>query len=159
MSTQDFDDEPRLRAPLPNRYTILVVDDEPDVRHLLSMFLRRSGMPLDVVTAENGSACLAAALTDPPDLVVLDVMMPELNGFDVCQRLRADARTHDVPVLMLTSLDEPIDRTRGFLAGVDDYLAKPFDRGELLARVRRILQRTYGYGDVINMLEATATAH
>ncbi|HSP96742.1 MAG TPA: response regulator transcription factor [Candidatus Dormibacteraeota bacterium] len=159
MSMRDIDDEPTVRAPLPHRYRILVVDDESDFRHLISMFLQRSGMPVDVETAENGPAGLAAALTDPPDLVVLDVMMPELNGFDVCQRLRSDARTHDVPVLMLTSLDEPVDRTRGFLAGVDDYLAKPFDRGELLARVRRILQRTYGYGDVINMLEPTATAH
>ena len=159
MSMRSLDDEPTVRAPLPNRYRILVVDDEPDFRHLISMFLQRSGMPVDVVTAENGPTGLVAALTDPPDLVVLDVMMPDLNGFDVCQRLRSDARTHDVPVLMLTSLDEPVDRTRGFLAGVDDYLAKPFDRGELLARVRRILQRTYGYGDVINMLEPTATAH
>ena len=159
MSMRNIDDEPTVRAPLPNRYRILVVDDEADFRHLIRMFLQRSGMPVDVVTAENGAAGLVAALTDPPDLVVLDVLMPELNGFDVCQRLRSDARTHELPVLMLTSLDEPVDRTRGFLAGVDDYLAKPFDRGELLARVRRILQRTYGYGDVINMLEPTATAH
>ena len=158
MSIRDIDDEP-VRAPLPTRYSVLVVDDEPDFRHLISMFLQRSGMPLEVATAENGLAGLASALADPPDLIVLDVMMPDINGFDVCQRLRADTRTHDVPVLMLTALDEPVDRTRGFLSGIDDYLAKPFDRGELLARVRRILQRTYGYGDVINMLEETATAH
>ena len=159
MSIRDLDDDVPARPNLPRRYRILVVDDEPDFRHLISMFLQRSGMPVDVETATNGPEALAAALTDPPDLVVLDVMMPETNGFDVCQRLRADPRTRAMPVLMLTSLDESVDRTRGFLAGVDDYLAKPFDRGELLARVRRILQRTYGYGDVINMLEPTATAH
>ena len=159
MSTRDFDEEPSARAPLPTRYSVLVVDDEPDFRHLISLFLQRSGLPLEVATAENGTTGLAAALVDPPDLIVLDVMMPDRNGFEVCQRLRADARTHDVPVLMLTALDEPVDRTRGFLAGIDDFLAKPFDRGELLARVRRILQRTYGYGDVVNMLEPTATAH
>jgi DNA-binding response OmpR family regulator len=159
MRDHDLDDYDGPQAPLPTRYRVLVVDDEPDFRHLITMFLQRSGLPLDIVTAENGTAGLAAALADVPDLIVLDVMMPELNGFEVCQRLRADLRTHDVPILMLTSLDEALDRTRGFLAGVDDYIAKPFDRGELLARVRRILQRTYGYGDVINMLEDNATAH
>lgn len=130
---------------LPRRYRVLVVDDEPDFRHLIALFLQRSGMPIEVQTAASGGEALATAFASRLDLVVLDVMMPGTNGFEVCERLRADARTRDTPVLMLTSLDEPIDRTRGFLAGVDDYLAKPFDRGELLARVRRILQRTYGY--------------
>ena len=157
MST--FDDDLPTPQPLPSRYRVLVVDDERDFRHLITMFLQRSGMPLDVVAAEGGPSGLAMAQEDPPDLVILDVMMPEMNGFDVCQRLRADTRTHRTPVLMLTSLDEPIDRTRGFLAGVDDYLAKPFDRGELLARVRRILQRTYGYGDVDVEVDVTATRH
>lgn len=160
MTTSTFDDDdPSAPRPLPCRYRVLVIDDERDFRHLIGMFLQRSGMPLDVVTAEGGPAGLAMAQADPPDLVILDVMMPELNGFEVCQRLRADERTHRTPVLMLTSLDEPIDRTRGFLAGVDDYLAKPFDRGELLARVRRILQRTYGYGDVAYEVDETATRH
>lgn len=155
---RNFDDD--APAPLlPSRYRVLVVDDERDFRQLISMFLQRSGLPVDVVTADGGPTGLTMALADPPDLVILDVMMPEINGFDVCQRLRADARTHRTPVLMLTSLDEPIDRTRGFLAGVDDYLAKPFDRGELLARVRRILQRTYGYGDVAYELDESATRH
>ena len=159
MSTPTFDDDEPSRPHLPCRYRVMVVDDERDFRHLISMFLQRSGMPIDVVTADGGPRCLAMAQADPPDLVILDVMMPDLNGFDVCQALRADARTHRTPVLMLTSLDEPIDRTRGFLAGVDDYLAKPFDRGELLARVRRILQRTYGYGDVDTEDAVSETRH
>lgn len=151
----DLDTHPHA-ADLPRRYRVLVVDDERDFRHLITLFLQRSGMPIDVETAANGVEGLAMARTNPPDLVALDAMMPTMNGFEVCQQLRADARTHDTPILMLTSLDEPVDRTRGFLAGVDDYLAKPFDRGELLARVRRILQRTYGYGAVDAPLEAAA---
>lgn len=130
---------------LPRRFRVLAVDDERDFRHLITLFLERSGMPIDVEVACDGIEALARARRDPPDLIALDVMMPGLNGFDVCQQLRADPRTRATPILMLTSLDEPLDRTRGFLAGVDDFLAKPFDRGELLARVRRILQRTYGY--------------
>ncbi len=146
-----------LRPPLARRYRVLVVDDERDFRHLIDLFLRRSGMPIDVETAGGGVDALTLAFAQPPDLVLLDVMMPELNGFEVCRRLRADARTRAVPVLMLTALDEPADRTRGFLAGVDDYLAKPFDRGELLARVRRILQRTYGYGELPAGADGRAT--
>jgi len=136
---------------------ILVVDDDEDILLIVQTMLTNGGY--SVALARNGKEAIDQAIGLHPDLIVLDVMMPDLNGFEVCQRLRADARTHDVPVLMLTALDEPVDRTRGFLAGIDDYLAKPFDRGELLARVRRILQRTYGYGDVVNMLEPTATAH
>jgi len=159
MTAMTLDDDVPARSHLPRRFRVLVVDDECDFRHLIGMFLQRSGMPIDIRTADSGPAALAAAQADPPDLVLLDVMMPDLNGFDVCQRLRAHVRTRTTPVLMLTSLDEPMDRTRGFLAGVDDYLAKPFDRGELLARVRRILQRTYGYGEIISDAAASAMTH
>ena len=131
---------------LPRRFRVLVVDDEHDVRHLMTVFLQRSGMPIDVEAVANGIDALHRAAAGPPDLIILDVMMPQLDGFEVCERLRARETTCAVPILMLTALDAPTDRTRGFLAGTDDYLAKPFDRGELLARVRRILQRTYGYG-------------
>jgi len=114
----------------------------------MTVFLQRSGMPIDVVAVGNGAEAVIQAHAEPLDLILLDVMMPGMDGFEVCRRLRADARTRAVPILMLTALDEAADRTRGFLVGTDDYLAKPFDRGELLARVRRVLQRTYGYGDV-----------
>jgi DNA-binding response OmpR family regulator len=129
------------------RYRVLIVDDERDFRHLLTMFLRRSGMPVDIDAVANGAEALRQVETDPPDLILLDVMMPGMDGFEVCRQLRADDRTRAIPILMLTALDEIADRTRGFLAGTDDYLGKPFDRGELLARVRRILQRTYGYAE------------
>jgi DNA-binding response OmpR family regulator len=132
---------------LPRRFRALVVDDERDFRHLMTVFLQRSGMPIDVVAVGTGAEAVVQMHATDFDILLLDVMMPEMDGFEVCRRLRADKRTRSVPILMLTALDEATDRTRGFLAGTDDYLAKPFDRGELLARVRRILQRTYGYGD------------
>jgi len=127
------------------RFRALVVDDERDFRHLMSMFLARSGLPVEVEAVANAAEALRHIDACLPDIILLDVMMPEMDGIELCRRLRADERTRDVPVLMLTALDEAADRTRGFLAGADDYLAKPFDRGELLARVRRILERAYGY--------------
>lgn len=126
-------------------YRTLVVDDERDFRYLMLMFLQRSGLPCEVVTAVNGADALQQIAQAVPDLILLDVMMPEMDGIELCRRLRADERTRGVPILMLTALDQVSDRTRGFLAGADDYLAKPFDRGELLARVRRMLERAYGY--------------
>jgi DNA-binding response OmpR family regulator len=134
---------------LPRRFRALVVDDERDFRHLMTVFLQRSGMPIDVEAVNNGAEAVARLSNDTVDLILLDIMMPEMDGFEVCTRLRNDPRTRAIPILMLTALDEAADRTRGFLAGTDDYLAKPFDRGELLARVRRILQRTYGYGEPV----------
>lgn len=138
-------DPPNEGGAPPRRYRVLVVDDERDFRLLMTMFLRRSAMPIDVDVASNGPDALRQVAAQPPDLVLLDVMMPGMDGFAVCHQLRADPRTATIPILMLTALDEAADRTRGFLAGTDDYLGKPFDRGELLARVRRILQRSYGY--------------
>jgi len=126
------------------RYRALVVDDERDFRYLMTVFLQRSGMPIDVQAVASGAEALLR-VDDPPDLILLDIMMPDMDGFEVCTNLRADPRTRAIPILMLTALDEAADRTRGFLAGTDDYLAKPFDRREFLARVHRILQRTYGY--------------
>jgi PleD family two-component response regulator len=151
LSCAEMSAEPNNRtdapAVLPRRFRALVVDDERDFRHLMQMFLKRSGMPIDVEVVCNGADALRQAHAVPPDLILLDVMMPEMDGFEVCLRLRAEQRTRAIPILMLSALDEATDRTRGFLAGIDDYLSKPFDRGEFLARVRRILQRAYGYGD------------
>ena len=86
------------------------------------------------------------ALARPPDIILLDIMMPEMDGFEVCRQLRANLHTTFVPILMLTALDDATSRTRGFVAGTDDYVGKPFDRRELLARVARVMQRTYGIG-------------
>jgi len=145
MSSQTSDAHETAAAEPARRYRALVVDDERDFRHLMTIFLRRSGMPIDVDAVSNGAEALQHVASAPPDLILLDVMMPEIDGFEVCRQLRADDSTRAIPILMLTALDEVADRTRGFLAGTDDYLGKPFDRGELLVRVRRILQRTYGY--------------
>ena len=126
------------------RFQALVVDDERDFRFLLQMFLEHSGLPIDVRAASNGSEALEMAAQIPPDIVLLDVMMPGMDGFEVCNQLRASVRTAFVPILMLTALTDASSRTRGFTAGTDDYINKPFDRRELLARVTRVLQRTYG---------------
>jgi DNA-binding response OmpR family regulator len=146
MSAQT-DSQPGEPVRPPRRYRVLVVDDERDFRLLMQMFLKRSGMPIDVEAVSGGAEALRRVGVELPDLILLDVMMPEMDGFAVCAHLRAERRTRGIPILMLSALDETTDRTRGFLVGVDDYLAKPFDRGEFLARVRRILQRAHGDGD------------
>jgi two-component system response regulator MprA len=117
---------------------ILVVDDELAVRESLRRALALDGH--DVVLASDGREALATIARSAPDLVVLDVLMPELDGLEVCRRLRASGdRT---PVLMLTARDEVEDRVAGLDAGADDYLGKPFALDELLARVRALLRRT-----------------
>jgi DNA-binding response OmpR family regulator len=116
---------------------VLVVDDEPDIRRLLAELLRRAGH--DVVEAENGRAGLRAFHASPPDLVVLDVSMPELDGWQTLERIRD---LSDVPVLMLTARGDELERVRGLQAGADDYVVKPFGRQELLARVQAILRRS-----------------
>ncbi|HVN87293.1 MAG TPA: ATPase, T2SS/T4P/T4SS family [Candidatus Binatia bacterium] len=126
------------------QFRALIVDDEGDFRDLLSMTLTRSGLGITVSVATCGADAVAQAEADPPDLILLDVMMPEMDGFTVCERLRSNVRTAFVPIIMLTALDDPRNRARGFLAGTDDYLGKPFNRSELIARVRRLIQRTYG---------------
>ena len=126
---------------------ILVVDDEPAVRSAVTRALTLDGH--DVVAAEDGPAALGAVQRERPDLVVLDVLMPELDGIAVCRRLRGDGdRT---PILMLTARDAVSDRVAGLDAGADDYLVKPFALEELLARVRALLRRTVN-GDAHGVL-------
>jgi two-component system response regulator MprA len=115
---------------------VLVVDDDEKITSFLRRALAYEGYNVDV--AGGGAAALNIALESPPDLVVLDVMMPGLDGLEVCRRLRAGG---DVPVLMLTARDEVVDRVQGLDAGADDYLAKPFALEELLARLRALLRR------------------
>jgi CheY-like chemotaxis protein len=132
------------RGPETRQYRALVVDDTADFRRLISFTLEHSGLPVSVETASNGREAIEKAQADPPDFIVLDIMMPEMDGFEVCERLRANVRTAFVPILMLTALDDAANRACGFLAGTDDYIGKPFARAELLARVRRLIERTYG---------------
>src|SRR5690349_12606689 len=117
---------------------ILVVDDEPSIVDLLTRFLRREGY--DVVTAANGREALEQVEQEQPDLILLDVTMPELDGFEVCQRLKDDERTALIPITMLTGLDDREHRTRGIEAGADDFLTKPFEHSILRARIRSQLR-------------------
>lgn len=131
-------------APATRVFHALVVDDQPDMRRLVSHTLEHGGIPITVTTAADGTEALQLAEETVPDLILLDVMMPGMDGFDVCERLRRNVRTAFTPILMLTALDDAGSRARGFHSGTDDYIAKPFARAELLARVRRLLERTYG---------------
>lgn len=119
-----------------NRHTILVVDDDRKITGLLQRALLYEGYR--VVVANDGKAGLASAAETPPDLVVLDVMLPGLDGLEVCKRLRAAG---DVPILMLTARDAIADRVAGLATGADDYLVKPFALEEFLARVKALLRR------------------
>jgi DNA-binding response OmpR family regulator len=114
----------------------LVVDDEPGIVELASAYLRRDGFT--VKTARTGRLALDAIATQPPDLVVLDLMLPDISGEEVCASLR---RHSGVPILMLTAKSAEADRLRGLALGADDYLVKPFSPRELVARVRAILRR------------------
>jgi len=119
--------------------TVLVADDDTDVRGLVAYRLRRSGY--QVVEARDGEEALRLALEHVPDLVVIDVMMPKLDGYEVTRRLRSEEATRRVPVILLTSRSQEADITSGFASGADDYLTKPFSPDELVARVRAVLGR------------------
>jgi two-component system OmpR family response regulator len=120
---------------------ILVVDDDAHIRDVVCFALRRAGyQPL---TAANGRAALEVAAREMPALVVLDILMPELDGTAVCTRLRAKS---DLPVIFLTSKDEEMDRILGLELGADDYVVKPFSPRELVARVKAVLRRRKGAG-------------
>jgi two-component system, OmpR family, response regulator MprA len=116
--------------------TILVVDDDPKIASVVSRGLRFEGFSVQI--AVDGPEALRIARDDPPDLVILDVMLPAIDGLEVCRRLRRGTNT---PILMLTARDSVHDRVAGLNSGADDYLVKPFDFDELLARVRALLRR------------------
>ncbi len=118
---------------------LLVVDDEATVRELLSATLRFAGFA--VTSAATGAEAIAAATQEPPDLVLLDVMLPDVDGFEVVRQLRSAG---PVPVLFLTARDRQADKVTGLSLGADDYVTKPFDLEELIARIRAILRRTSG---------------
>jgi two-component system OmpR family response regulator len=115
---------------------ILVVDDDDDILSLLAAFFRKHAYPVTV--AADGEAMFAALNAEPIDLVILDVMLQGEDGFSLCRRLRATSR---IPVIMLTAMGDPTDRVVGLELGADDYLVKPFDARELLARIKSVLRR------------------
>ena len=116
--------------------TILIADDEANIRDLARLYLEKEGFR--VRTAEDGAAALEEVLRDPPTLLILDLMMPRMSGWEVCRRVRAES---NLPILMLTARDQDTDKIVGLEMGADDYLTKPFNPRELVARVRAILRR------------------
>jgi two-component system, OmpR family, response regulator RpaA len=119
---------------------ILVIDDDPAIAELVAINLEMAGY--DVTQVTDGIKGQALAVQMVPDLIMLDLMLPKVDGFTICQRLRRDERTANVLVLMLTALGQTQDKVEGFNAGADDYLTKPFELEEMLARVRALLRRT-----------------
>ena len=139
------------------RVRILVVDDDADIRQLLRELLERIGYVVD--EAEDGKTALRRLFANAPSLVILDVTMPELDGYQTLERIRD---LSDVPVLMLTARTQELEKVRGLSAGADDYVAKPFGRQELLARVQALLRRSGGksevteaYGDAFTQVDYT----
>lgn len=119
---------------------ILIIEDERDLAELLAFNLQQAGYATTL--AHDGADGLGKALADPPDLVVLDLMLPGLLGTEVCRRLRQERTTSGVPVLMLTARGEEIDRVVGFEVGADDYVVKPFSVREVVLRIRALLRRS-----------------
>jgi two-component system phosphate regulon response regulator PhoB len=130
---------------------ILVVDDEPDLLELVRFTLAQEGFA--VVTAATGEDALARLRRDAPDLLILDLMLPDVPGTEIARRLRADAGLKDLPVLMLTAKSEEVDRVVGFELGADDYVTKPFSPRELVLRVRALLRRSAREATESNVLE------
>ena len=120
--------------------SILIADDDPDLRDILRSILEPEGFA--VSEAENGEQALQAVRANPPDLMILDYMMPVLTGPEVCQQVKQDLVLAHLPIIMLTGKSEVQDKVRGINAGADDYLIKPFEPQELLARVKMVLRRT-----------------
>jgi putative two-component system response regulator len=147
--------EQELSSAIPQRRaTVLVVDDEEPPRQFLSRVLEREGYVVNVAT--DGRAALQAIEQRHPDVVILDVMLPEIDGFEVCRRVREDARTRLTPIIMVTGYDAHAERVQGLTAGADDFLGKPFDIYELLARVRS-LARMKRYTDDLDSASAILT--
>jgi len=118
---------------------VLVVEDEVEMRALLRRLLTRAGYR--VVEASDGSAALACLRATAPDLVLLDIMLPDIDGLEVARWIRAEPTIARLPIIMVTGLLPAVEAVQGFAAGADDYVRKPFHRDELLARVRRLLRR------------------
>ena len=119
-----------------NTQSVLVVEDEASIASFVSLYLKNAGY--EVRTASNGTDALASAQSEQPSLIVLDLMLPDIDGIEICRRLRQKS---DVPITMLTARDEDVDKIIGLEVGADDYLTKPFNPRELVARVKSILRR------------------
>jgi DNA-binding response OmpR family regulator len=119
---------------------ILIVEDDNDIAALIAHYLEKAGHASEIVS--DGGRALSVARETPPDLVILDLMLPGLNGLEICRALRFDSRTAELPILMVTARGEESERILGLDSGADDYVVKPFSPNELMARVRALLRRT-----------------
>lgn len=128
---------------------VLIVDDEKDLAELIEFNLRAAG--IEAATAGTGKAALELIETRCPDLLVLDVMLPDISGKEVCQRLRAKPNCRELPVVMLTARGEETDRVEGFLSGTDDYVTKPFSVRELVLRIQALLRRSRPREDAVQL--------
>jgi response regulator RpfG family c-di-GMP phosphodiesterase len=140
------DEEEIIREVQEVKANILIVDDQEGNRKLLDVLLKEQGYTTHM--AASGIEALAAVAEDPPDLLLLDVMMPGMDGFQVAERLKSDPTTRSIPIITVTSLEDRISRLRGLKAGAEDFLSKPIDRAELSVRVRNLL-RLKAYGDLL----------
>jgi DNA-binding response OmpR family regulator len=132
---------------------ILIIEDEDGIIHLITLYLRAAGYT--IVVAKDGADGLALHAREQPDLIILDIMLPAIDGFEVCRRLRTWSQT---PILILTARGDEEERINGLELGADDYLVKPFSPRELVSRVRAILRRISTRSEPANMVEETASA-
>lgn len=130
---------------------ILVIDDEPDLRELVRVNLDQAGYGVE--TASSGREALQALRCSTPDLVVLDLMLPDISGTELCRKIRSDPALADIPVIMLTAKAAEIDRVVGFELGADDYVTKPFSPRELVLRISAVLRRSFADSDGGQALE------
>jgi two-component system phosphate regulon response regulator PhoB len=128
-----------VASPASGRQWILVVEDDPDIAQLVCFNLEQQGLPATSVA--DGEHALAVVEKATPALIILDLMLPGMTGIEVCKRIRSDAATAALPIVMLTARAAEADRTRGLKAGADDYVTKPFSPRELVSRVRAVLHR------------------
>jgi two-component system phosphate regulon response regulator PhoB len=131
---------------------ILVVEDEPDISSLISYNLERAG--LEAARAQDGRTALSLIQKRQPDLILLDLMLPDADGTDICKSLKSNEKTRHIPVIMVTARSEEIDRVVGFELGADDYIVKPFSPRELVLRVKAVLQRTSPREPLSKILDA-----
>ena len=139
MNLDQTMDQPNLNNEVPQKSQILLVDDEPGLRNAVKTFLEDEGF--EITVAVDGEDGWEKAQQFFPDLIISDIMMPRCNGYALLERIREDERLGGIPVIFLTAKGMTLDRTQGYLAGVDDYISKPFDPNELAARVKNVIKR------------------
>lgn len=142
-----------MEADRATKKLIVVVDDEPDIRDLVRLHLERGGFRVECFG--DAQSFLSHLESDLPDLVILDLMLPDIHGTEVCRMIREDGRTANLPVIMLTALSDEPDRVLGLELGADDYVSKPFSPRELVSRVKAVLRRSGRSEEAVSALRAT----